>query len=335
MIIRIKKKTLEQGIIGIILLFAVISALIGVSFTTNYVAGATNVTNATITAKLNVTNTEPNITSVILDDLNDAVANEIDLTSNAVTQVFCNATVFDFNGWQDIDADSVNATIFVTSNGVDAADDNNDHYTNRSCGNCAQGSSSTQAICNCKFPVQYYANATEWKCNISITDKGGTGQQGKSEYLNFSRSGTDTATITQLLALDIPTSVLDYGNLSVTQTSAAIVRNVTNVGNLDFNLTFRGYGSDNETIGENVSMICDLGNITFGNQRYVVSNNVTFDTMRNLTNQTIDSNFTLSQKTDDNNIGLEFNETFWRLQIPLSVGGICNGTIIFGAIEAT
>jgi hypothetical protein len=337
MIIRIKKKTLEEGILSVFGLLIIIAILIGVSFTTNYVTGEVqNQTNATVFAILNVTNTEPNITSVVLDDLDDSTANEIDLTANAITAVYCNATVFDFNGWQDIDSDSVNATIYVTTEGINGDADNNHRYINSSCGSCVQGSSSTEAICNCKFPVQYYANATEWTCNISITDSGGTGRGTPgADYLNFTATGTDTATITKLLALDTPTTVLDYGNLSVTETSAAIVRNVTNVGNIDFNLTFRGYGSDNESIGQNVTMICELGNITFGNQRYVIGNNVTFDAMRNLTNQTLDSNFTLSQKTDDNNLGLEFNKTFWRLQIPLSVGGICNGTIIFGAVEAT
>lgn len=336
MIIRIKKKTLEQGILSVSGLLIIVSLLIGVSFTTNYVTGATNYTNATVIAKLNVTNTGPNITSVVLDDLADDQPDEIDLTTNTVTAVYCNATVWDYNGWQDIDPDSVNATIYINNTGdvtIDSADDNNNHYTNRSCGSCVPGPTSTEAICDCRFAVQYYANATVWKCNISITDKGGTGKPG--EELNFSDSGTSTATITKLLALDTPTTVLDYGNLSVTEISAAIERNVTNVGNVDFNLTTRGYGSDNESVGQNVSMICDFGNITFGNQRYVVGNNVTFGAMKNLTNQTLDSNFTFSQKTDDNNLGLEFNETFWRLEIPLSVGGICNGTIIFGAVEAT
>jgi hypothetical protein len=59
--------------------------------------------------------------------------------------------------------------------------------------------------------------------------------------------------------------------------------------------------------------------------------------MKNLTNQTVDTNYTLAQRTNDNQDGVreDLNVTFWRLEIPLSVGGLCNGTIIFGAVETT
>jgi hypothetical protein len=82
-------------------------------------------------------------------------------------------------------------------------------------------------------------------------------------------------------------------------------------------------------------MICTYGNISFGYHRYVVGLNTSFADMKNLTNQTLDSNFTLSRRTNDNTVGVreDINSTFWRLQIPLSAGGLCNGTIIFGAIE--
>jgi uncharacterized membrane protein len=340
MIIRIKRKTLEQAILSVILLLTIVSVLVGVTFTTNYVTGElTNITNITVVAKLNVTNTEPNITAVKMDDDVSSPEDIIDLTANSVTIVSCNATVFDYNGWQDIDADSVNATIFIDNgnDNINSPDDNNTHYTNRSCGRCVQGASPTEAICDCRFAVQYYANNSVWKCNISVTDRGGTGKGTPGQdYLNFTDSETDNATITKLLAIDTPTTILDYGNLSVTEISAAIVRNITNVGNINLNLTLRGFGGENDSVtNDNYTMICTYGNITFGNHRYVVGSNVTFDNMVNLTNQTVDTNFTLPQRTNDSNYGQDRNQTFWRLQIPLTVGGLCNGTIIFGAIEAT
>src|SRR3989338_3294112 len=127
MILKIKRSSLRIGIFSLILLFAVISVFIGVTLTSNYVSGA-NVTNVSVISRLNVTNTAPNVTAVIVDDDSNSPANEIDLVSYTTKRVHCNGTVVDFNGWQDIDADTVNATFFMTSVGHQAADDNNDHY---------------------------------------------------------------------------------------------------------------------------------------------------------------------------------------------------------------
>lgn len=336
MIIKIKKRTLEKGAIFSLFLAIFISVIVGVTFNTNYVIGeVTNITNVTVIAKLNVTNTDPNITSVTLND-DDTATPEIDLTANNITDVTCNATVWDFNGWADIDADSVNATLYMDSVGVNSPNDNNDHYTNRSCGRCIRIDSIT-AACDCRFAVQYYANDSNiWRCNISVTDRGGTGKPG--EERNFTDSElSPLTTITKLLAIDTSTEIINYGNLSVTQLSRTIERNVTNGGNIDLNLTLSGFGGENTSVtNENVTMICQYGNISFGNHRYNVGTNVSFSLKKNLTNQTVDTQFTFLQRTNDNDVGIrhDINTTFWNLQIPLGVGGLCNGTIIFGSVEA-
>ena len=335
MIIRIKRKTLEQAGIGMLVLFVIVFVLIGVSFTTDYAVGATNVTNNTVLVRVNVTNTEPNITSVVVDDEVSVPASEIDLTANGATVVSCNASIFDYNGANDIDSSSVNATLHIQSVGRDGATDNNSRYRNESCGRCVQVSA-TNITCDCRFAVQYYANdSSTWLCNISIRDSGGTGAPGTR--LNFSDSDVSgIVTITKLLALNTST-LLDYGNLSVTQTSAQITHNVTNVGNINLNLSLRGYGGTNETIGQNVTMICDQGNISFDNQRYALGTNndgIAFADMRNLSNQTAVTNLTFYSRVDDSAFGWDRNSTFWRLSIPLGIGGLCNGTIIFGAIDA-
>ena len=82
-------------------------------------------------------------------------------------------------------------------------------------------------------------------------------------------------------------------------------------------------------------MICDFGNITIGNQRYFLgSTGIPFSDMTTLTNQTVKTNQTFPSRTDDTTYGSDRNSTFWRLQVPFGVGGICNGTIIFGAVDA-
>lgn len=332
MIIKIKRNILEQGIIGLLALAAFAWILIGVSFTTNYVFGA-NITNNTVLARVNITNTEPNITFVVVDDDTASPASQIDLTPFGVTVVTCNATIFEYNGVNDINANKTNGTFYIQSIGSLAAPDNNSLYRNESCGRCTQNSA-TNISCDCRFAVQYYANdSSTWRCNMTITDKGGTQVSGSE--LNLSSSGvSNTVTINKLLAINTST-LIDYGNLSVTQTSSEIRNNVTNAGNINLNLTLRGYGGTNESIGQNVTMMCDLGNISFGSQRYMVGNAGTaFANMVNLTNQTVNTNFTFPSRVDDANFGADRNSTFWRLQVPLSVGGICNGTIIFGAVDA-
>jgi hypothetical protein len=337
MIIKVKRKIGEQLATAFFIVFTAIAALIGASFISDYVVGApTNITNGTVIARVNITNTEPNITSVTVDDDIKIPAGEIDLTSNGVTVVTCNATVFDYNGWQDIHPDLTNATFYIQSKGRDGDTDNNYRYRNESCGRCIQIDATT-ASCDCRFAVQYYANySTEWICNITVGDSGGTAMINAINLTDTDVSGT--ITVTKLLAIDTGT-LIDYGNLSVTETSPEIVHNVTNTGNIPINITLRGFGGLNESIGQNLSMICDYGNITFGYQRYEIGTDklglTSFDNMVNLTNQSVSTNLTLYHRSNDSEYGSDRNATLWRLQVPLGVGGICNGTTIFGAIDAS
>ena len=146
-------------------------------------------------------------------------------------------------------------------------------------------------------------------------------------------------TITKLLAINT-TLLINYGNLSVTETSSEIEHNVTNAGNINLNLTLRGFGGsqNGEDImpgGGNTTMFCDFGNITHGYQRYAIgSSGFPFSDMKNLSNMTKRTNLTLPARINDINVDRDQNSTYWKLQVPLGVGGICNGTIIFGAIDA-
>ena len=307
-------------------IFAVACILLGVSLTTENVFGA-NVTNTTVIAKVNVTNTEPNLYIVKIDSPLDANRN-IDLTANTATIVICNGSVQDINGFDDIK--NVTATLYDTAVGSGAANANNNHYTNSSCGQCSvvAGTNNQNGSCICQFGVQYYANPTTWRCNMTVNDSGGI----------FRTENSTVYTVNEVIGINVENSILNYGNLSITQVSQYIRQNVTDGGNIPINVTVRGFGGDNESIGQNLSMICEAGtNITFGNQRFSPGNNNTaFADMYNLTNQTIQiTNLTIPQRTTDSGFGNSSNATFWRLQVPFGSGGLCNGTIIFGAIDAT
>lgn len=338
MIVRIKKRTLKELLFGVALLALFLLAIIGVSFNSNPV-NAVNITNTTVRTTVNVTNTEPNITYVFVDDLDSGnPTGDIDLVANGVKVVSCNASIFDYNGWQDINATSVNGTLYINSVGGGTAD-NNHRYVNTSCGSCRQGGSSTNASCDCRFALQYYANdSNQWRCNISVDDTGGTQKISSKIFLSDTEI-SQAYTITKLLAINT-TLLINYGNLSVTETSSEIEHNVTNAGNINLNLTLRGFGGsqNGEDImpgGGNTTMFCDFGNITHGYKRYAIgSSGFPFSDMKNLSNMTKRTNLTLPARINDINVDRDQNSTYWKLQVPLGVGGICNGTIIFGAIDA-
>lgn len=333
---RKRRSPLEKAMLVVTIGLVFILSLVAVSFTSVPVSASINVTNQTVLAIVNVTNTEPNITLVVVDDDNPNPAGEIDLVSNNVTVVTCNATVFDYNGALDVSPNLTNGTFYINSHSSRDAPDNNYLYRNESCGRCTQ-INATHTACDCRFAVQYNANGSnEWQCNMTVGDNGGT--QHPNLKINLSDSAvSNTITVTNLLAISTP-SILDYGNLSVTETSPEIIFNVTNVGNMDLNISLRGYGGLNETLGQNWSMLCVLGNISVGSQRYAFGtdniNETDFDSMDILRNVTDITNFTLPQRIDEVGHGAARNSTLWRLRVPLSVGGWCNGTIIFGAVDS-
>jgi hypothetical protein len=287
--------------------------------------------NQTVIARVNVTNSGPNLYRV---EITSPLV-PIDLTAGGVTIVVCNGTFRDINGYDDII--DVNATFYQNTFASDATDDGNNHYSNTSClvgGNTCTAipdSNNLNGSCICQFAVQYYANNGTWQCNMTITDDGGIESSENSSFV----------TINEVLGIDVETTTLDFGNLSVSQTSDPTRQNVTNVGNVPINITVRGYGGDNETIGQNVSMICDssagaLANITFDYMRLDTINSTDYADMINITNQTKQiADLTIPKRTTNSSYGNSSNSTFWRLKIPPEAGGICNGTIIFGAIDAT
>ena len=147
MIIRIKIRTLESVINSLIGLFLIAAMLLGVSFTAENVMGA-NVSNVSVLAKVNISNTAPSLYLVRVEDT------PINLNANGVRNVMCNGSVFDSNGFDDIK--NVTATLYQISVASNAADDNNNHYTNISCGNCTvvPGTSNQNGSCVCQFAVQ-------------------------------------------------------------------------------------------------------------------------------------------------------------------------------------
>ena len=161
---------------------------------------------------------------------------------------------------------------------------------------------------------------------MTLTDAGGLSDDNLSALTFFN----------EIIGIELNNLTIDYGELSVTDVSTYVPKNITNVGNVPMNVSVRGYGGTNETLGENVTMICEAGaNITFGNHRYSLEDTVAYADMYNLTNQTIQvPDLTIAERQDDTQLANSTNVTYWRLQVPLGASGICNGTIVFGAVDA-
>lgn len=280
--------------------------------------------NATVTgagfdvfpnASLKRINIAPNVTNASIE------ANAVSLTLSAGTsrRFICNATVFDSNGFADVA--NITAVFYDSlAAGPLSANDNNNHYTNSSCNNITSSGNNINATCS--FLVLYYANnnTNNWVCNVTVTD-----------LLNEKGYGFDTVGISELVALNVPSSV-DYGPynpLSLTNESNITV---SNYGNVPIDISLYGYATFDS---DNNSFNCsNRVNISISNERYnITAANTSFYTeKKNLTNAAVnESSFNLGQRTDDavNTANLS---TYWQVFIPDGVEGNCTGTIVFTAV---
>lgn len=281
----------------------VIIAQFGMSF-----SQGPNNRNVSVDAQVNVTGSAPEILNVLIAD------SQI-LTAGGLTMVTCNATVRDFNSFSDID--TLNATFFSTSQSVlGALDDNNTHYTNTSCTAIPGEESGAFANYTCSFQVNYYAVNDTWNCTIDVNDS-----------IDLQGRGSNLSTITELFALNVST-LIDYGQMAVGDTSGNQEANVSNLGNKDISVSVRGYG---RTLDDGWGMVCEQGNLTVDTQHFAANSTATY-AQKQILAQDFDaiSGLTISKPVDANGT---LNRTYWQLQVPSdqNVFGICNGTIVFQA----
>ena len=277
--------------------------------------------NTTILTQLNVSNVPPLIENVVVND-NDTLAgaSNIILSQGTTDTIYCNATVSDRNGYQDLT--SFNATLFHYTNSSTDPDDNNAHYTSTACTNSTIAGNATALIVSCTFEAWFYANNGTWTCNMTAIDKS-----------NATGSGTGSEIIDPLYALDLNVTVIDYGTLEPGQSSQEdqpVL--ITNFGNMDINISVEGFG---QTSQDGYAMFCDTGNITVEYEKYSTSPGLSVDSMTNLTTTPLLTGIdglTLLQNQNDN--GNSTNTTYWKIMVPTigEIKGYCNGSVIFSAI---
>jgi len=306
--------------IGLIVVMAliVVITLYNALFSFSYSVGE-NYRNVSVDTRVNITDAKPEILTVVVDS-------PITLVAGSTKLVACNASIRDWNGGDTIT--NVSATYYDRNVvGQSSPNDNNNHYTNLTCG--ATNVDGYYANFTCYFTVWYFANnGTDWVCNVTVTDMNYT--------FNSSVNGSNvsmynTSTIQQLLALNV-TPLIDYGNMAVGDTSVAIPANVTNFGNYNINISVKGYGS---TPNDGLSFVCDVGNISIGSEKYDMDELDDYTTdYTELTSSFVQiTGLMIPQQTND--AVAEYNTTYWKLYVPPNPFGECNGTIVFQAETAT
>jgi hypothetical protein len=314
------------GIIALAFLFLIIAFTVLPKVFAAHVNIGSNYRNVTIWTYVNITHSKPDVINVTIYEAQNYSARNITVNAGGMKEVYCNATVRSWEGFNDIT--NVNATLYHITSNTSAPDDNNSHYTNVSC-----TINSSHAPANnftgtyvCGFNIVHYSNNGTWICNVTVSNS----------YTivnpNFTGNNYGTTLFYPVYALNI-TDGIDYGGVAVEDYSSPDrTANITNLGNMRMNITVEGYGA---TRGDGLAMNCSLaGNITVDNERFSAAPGVTLDAKTNLTSTAggvMIPGLTIAKQINSTIIT---NVTYWQLYVPPNPAGNCTGNIIFTGVAS-
>ncbi|MHA1287151.1 MAG: hypothetical protein ACTSPB_07060, partial [Candidatus Thorarchaeota archaeon] len=264
--------------------------------------------------KITAANNAPEVRTVTVDDNKSTPSNELDIYINNSRIVWCNATIYDAQGFGDIS--SVNATLRNVTSGSNP--DNNDHYVNSSCGLSAGSGYTKDAWC--KFEVWYYASPGSWNCTIFAWDS--------SDASGYNQSNT---TLNEALGIRINEESIEFGNLNLGFTPSSTDENTTvirNTGNKKMDISLY------ESSGPGSLTCSEVGNIdTTTYVEYSVTQNFAYGTGNKLQASTTTlSTFNLDPRQDDTTD--QKKSLYWKIAIPTTgVGGYCDGTVTITAVS--
>jgi len=281
--------------------------LYNAAFSFSYSVGP-NYRNVSIDTTVNITNAAPEIMAITMET-------PVTLNAGSTYLVECNVSVRDFNGAGDINY--TEAVLFHSTSSATAADDNNTHYSNSSC--AVASANGDYKNFTCGFSVYYYALPGTWTCNATVYDN-----------RSYNDTAVNTTTFNQILALNISPTLIDYGNLSVGDTSANKSADITNIGNADIKTSVKGYG---QAEGDGLAFVCQEGNITIDNERFSTNISASWATKTALSGAFQYVGSMVIPKQSQPGV-LQTNTTYWQLYVPPNPFGVCNGTIVFQAESA-
>ena len=294
-----KNSTVVLALLGLALLFF------------PYASAQYNYEHVNVTTRVNVTNSMPEVLEVLVDQ-------DITLNAGGFKTVYCNATVRDWNGWDDLE--TINATLYHNASSFSGdIDSGNSHYTNTSCDfDQLDVGNPHLALAICSFEVIHYANEGDWFCNVTAQD-----------FYGFVGSSENGTVINELYALNV-TDVIDYGDLSVMDFSLDVLATITNFGNVNITVDVLGYG---ETEGDGLGLVCDLGDdIGVEHQRFSASVGTDWEDKIVLSSVNQDMGLMIPQATDLT-APTTWN-TYWQLFVPPNPQGECTGNLRFTARKA-
>ena len=245
--------------------------------------------------------------------VSDPIATDpVDLSACSTVVIWCNVSISDGDGWEDID--NVNATLWdPASTTEEDSDDNGMHYTNYSC-TLGTNTSLNDIPANCSFTLQYYANPAEWICKIYANDTSS----------NVDSNSTADVTVNTLRALDAE-STISFGSLAPGATSPTDMNNtVTNCGNaaIDLNLSGTNLTNASATI-TNISVSNVKYNVTDPDQDYTA--NMTSLSYTDATR----TEFSLAKRIN----GPSNQTTYWKISIPAVIENLFYaGNVTFTAV---
>jgi hypothetical protein len=190
---------------------------------------------------------------------------------------------------------------------------------------CTAGGSDLDATFTCTVNVQFYADPTD-SGTYATTDWTATAQP----YDNAGTVGTtasDTIEMNTLVALDV-TATINYGTLALGANTGTTdqTTTVTNTGNTQIDIQLDGYGS---TDGDGKAMVCTIGSIPIGNERYSLTAATDWASKTQLTDTpTTLTTFDLPKGASST------KNVYWGLGLPTTgVGGTCSGKVNFTAVS--
>ena len=224
--------------------------LVAVTILAMGVVSAENVTIMDGESEVDITSAYPEfVGNVTLHD-NEAMGdNELDLTPGTTTPINCSGEIYDFDGWSDVA--NISAVIWSNQTTYGGAEDPVNHYTNESC-NWTQ-LSATNVTFQCLFDVQFYADPVNWTCNVTVSDQEG-----------LNTSATDDAVMLEMLALDLPTPLVDFGDMSLGQNKSDVNLTIENEGNVQMDADVDAWYLGGDSTSD-VAMNCSYGNISLTN----------------------------------------------------------------------
>lgn len=310
-----KKTTFVITVTAFLLLTLVAIFIIPIGIAPNVVGN--NYKNVTVHTNLSITHSRPEVLNVTIYEATNYSMKNITVAAGLTKTIFCNATIRDWDGFNDVVA--VNATLWhVLTSSSNNSDNNNSHYTNHSC----ILNSSISAYVGwfvCSFDVWYYSNNGTWMCNVTPMNS-----------WNYTNSGNGSTLFYPIYALNV-TDGIDYGGVAVYDVSPERIANVTNLGNMGINISVEGYGAAR---GDGLAMNCSInGNITVDNERFAINTGVAWAAKTPLVSTPGGvplSGLTLPKQTLSSTYVV--NSTYWEIYIPPNPAGNCTGNIIFTAV---